>query len=199
VNNKFISTDPEFLNKYHGCPYIVGIDIFISDNIPLNKGEEDVQLELIAATKTLADKWNKDDMTEEEKWELLKEIQTLCNVNFSSDSPIDLQLYRLSDRLCSMYWDIEAEEVTFMTKLAIHPNYRIPRSAFDAVVEVPFDVTTIPIPIGYHHILPLRCGKNYMTPRFYHCHNYPFFKEQQEALFDYYNERNWIIPDEFKE
>ena len=52
VNTTTISTEPSHLEKFHGFPYVGGIDIFISDNIPKNKNEENIQLDLFSAVNS---------------------------------------------------------------------------------------------------------------------------------------------------
>lgn len=195
VNSIQISTEPTFMEQFHGCPYIVGIDIFIMDNIPLNEEEEEIQRQLISAVFSLQNTWNDDEMSEKEKMEHVREIETLCKMKFLDDKPMAQQLALLCDRLCAMYWDIDAQEVTFMISLSVTSLYRIPISAFDSFVEVPFDVTTIPIPIGYDHLLTLAYGENYMNPVHVYSHDYPFFESQQKALHEHATEKNIILPD----
>ena len=47
VNGKSIQLDEKHLEKYHGCPYVVGIDVFPVDYLPRNTEEADAQLKLL--------------------------------------------------------------------------------------------------------------------------------------------------------
>lgn len=199
INGYNIDTGAERMERFHGCPFVIGVDIFISDNIPLNKEEEELQLELFAIASTLANEWEKQDMTDADREDCLRQIEELCHVELSREDSMVPQLFELSDKISAMYWDIDAREVTFMNKLYQYSEYRLPASCFEMTVEVPFDVTTIPIPIGYHNVLSRRYGPNYMTPRYYSDHGYPFFKDQQEILIEEFKERGLDIPDWLKD
>lgn len=195
INGYEIKTTPEHMEQFHSCPFVVGIDIFITDNIPLDKEEEKLQLELLGITNTLGNEWHKHEMSDEEKEDCLQQIEELCKVSFDREKPIPPQLFELADKISAMYWDIDAKEVTLYPKLFHNENYRLPSSCFEMTIEVPFDVISIPIPIGYHDILCRRYGKKYMTPIQYSDHGYPFFKDQQQILINEFKERGMLAPD----
>lgn len=200
VNTMTINTEPSFLAKNHNFPYIAGMDIFITDNVPKNPAEEAVQLELIRITDALARRWDKDDdMTEEEKIESVREIERLCNYQFNDSIPIAHQLIMLEDHLCSMYWDDEPNFVALMVKLASYTRYKLPVEYYKSTIDVPFEHTTIPVPVGYLQILESRYGDWKIEKRLDSSHDYPFFKSQQERLFNEYEKRGIKIPDIFKE
>ncbi|MBQ9990097.1 MAG: LicD family protein [Lachnospiraceae bacterium] len=199
LNSLSITTEPSFMEKFHGCPYAVGIDIFIFDNIPLHKEEEEIQCQLVSATYALQQEWDSDSLSEEEKIESLHQIEDLCKVKFTDDQPIRQQLLLLCDRLCAMFWDIDAKEISVILCFSVAPRLRFSMNWYESIIEVPFDVTTIPIPIGYDNILTVHYGENYMIPKQSHSHTYPFFKEQQQTLFEEAQQMNIELPDYLKE
>jgi len=215
-----ITTDPKHLEKFHGFPYVCGIDLFITDNIPKNKNEEDIQMDLLAAVNSLATCWNEkviytnedtldldkidpdsvEYATMEEKMELAKQIEELCNVKLDPDQSIERQLLILSDQICAMYWDDEPEEVSLLPDLVLNRDFRFPVSYYAYTIEVPFENTTIPIPIGYDKILRKRYGEDYMTPiQCASSHEYPFYRNQEEVLFKKMKELNIEVPAYLKE
>lgn len=201
VNTMEITTEPNFLKQYHGFPYVAGIDIFISDNVPKNPAEEEIQCNLVRIVDALARNWDNDDMTEEERQECVREVEELCKVTFTDNIPIQHQLLMLEDRLCAMYWDDDCNEIALMPKLADYkPGYKIPVSCYESTIEVPFETMTIPVPVGYDFILIHRYGPEYMIERRENSsHNYPFFENQQELLFKEYEKHGIPIPDYLKE
>ena len=52
----------------------------------------------------------------------------------------------------------------------------------------PFEITEIPIPIGYHEILTKYYG-DYTEKKRYEGHDYPFYKDQKEVLENYLKEK----------
>lgn len=197
VNSDIINTEPSFLERNHGCPYAVGIDLFIYDYLPTNKKEEEIQLELLSAVHLLGRRWDSDKYTEDEKKEFVEEIQELCNITFTQDKPLMRQLLILSDRLSAMYWDTDAKEITLFTEFFTKSDFRFPVNYFESVIEVPFENTTIPIPAAYDKILSKEFG-DYMTPvRETAGHDYPYYKSQEKKLFKIYEEKGIPIPNHF--
>lgn len=219
VNTDSITTEPEHLKSFHDFPYICGVDIFITDNIPKNKNEENLQLELLSAVNNLGLNWDSkptdiEDNSElssmdqesienasmEEKMEFVKQIEKLCNVKINPEASIAQQLLILSDRICAMYWDDEPDEVSLLPDLVNNREFRFPIECYKSTIDIPFENTTIPVPVGYDYILRKRYGEEYMTPIQYpSSHDYPFFRNQEEVLFDEYAKRNWEIPSYLKE
>lgn len=175
-NTSTPSLDQQFLDKYHGCPFKTGIDIFCLDHIPQDKAEEQLQQNLFWATYSLCLNW---DLPEEDeqwegmsKWEYLKEIETISGYYFDREHPIRKQLYFLGDRIAAMYWDMEYDEVTNIAWRYNHPHYRIPKKCFGKVIQVPFEDTTIPILKDHDQICRLTYGDDYMTPIKEYKHDY---------------------------
>lgn len=215
VNTLNLTTASEHLQKFHDFPYVTGIDIFITDNIPKDKNEETVQIQLLCAANSLALNWNENNQpandistdegsvenaTMEEKMELLKQIEELCHIKFDPKTSISQQLLALSDRICAMYWEDEPDEVSLLPDLALNPDFRFPVECYKSTIELPFENTTIPVPVGYDYILRKRYGEEYMTPvQSPSSHEYPFFRTQEEILFNEYAKRNLEIPSYLKE
>lgn len=167
LNADAIKLDQKFLDNFHGCPYVIGVDVFCLDHIPANKEEEELWLELFSLVINLYTHWDRfkeDPLWEEGKWEQLKDIENLTGYHFDKRKPIKEQLYTLTDNIAAMYWDAKSEEVAIISSLHKNKNYRIPRSYFDNIAEVPFENTTMPILADYDLPCRLSYGTTYMTP-----------------------------------
>lgn len=197
INTASVPLQGEDLKRFHGFPYMAGIDIFILDNVPPNKEEEEILRNLYSATYGLAQKWNEEDYSEEEKMSDLREVEMICNVKFDETKSYQRQLYVLGDRVASMYWDIgeAAREVAVMPSLVQNPDKKVPASCYKDTIRVPFENTSILIPNGYEDILRMRYGADYMTPKQVKAgHDYPFYAKQQKSLFEEYEKRGIEIP-----
>ena len=193
VNTHTLNLNVEFLEKFHGCPYSIGIDIFCMDHIPPNKEEEEVLLNLLSVTDNLGCYW--DTYAPEERAEYVREIEQLTNYHFDENRPVRKQMLYLADKISAMYWDVDCEEATFMYLLRTAPHYRLPISCFDRIIEVPFENTTMPILEDYDRLLRLSYGNNYMTPvKKWNSHKYPFFRNQIKRLRALYEKRGMKIP-----
>ena len=205
VNSVEICLEQEFLDKYHGCPYIMGVDFFAMDDLPSDKTEQEILANLFEAVSNLHRHWDtfeedckKQGVTGENKWERLKEIEELTGYHFDQKIPVREQLYNLGDHIAAMYWDMGYEEVTFVPRLYDQPDYHIPKSCFDRIIEIPFENTTIPVLEDYDLLLRLKFGDDYMTPLQVKAnHDYPFFRDQIKILRNYFERHGKALPEFF--
>lgn len=201
VNTDRLDVSLRHMNRFHGFPFVSGIDIFIYDELPLDKEEEDLYLALTSIAHNLAYYWEGDKYTEEEKENKLVELEELCKYKIDREQPIRPQLLKLTHYLAACYADENATEVTMTYKVCKYRHYRFPKEYIDEVMEVPFEYTTINIPKHYHEMLTMHYG-DYMTPKQVGgAHSYPFYKSQMEVLLDSMKESNskLELPDYFWE
>ena len=200
TNTNQIPLQGEQLQRFHGFPMQAGIDIFPLDYLPVDKEEEELMLSLFRAVYMLALSWDKDEMSEAEKMESLQEVESSCNVKFTQDKPYRQQLWMLADRISAMYWDVngDVKEVSMIYLLENRPDFRIPVSCYEQAKWVPFENIMVPVPIDYEQVLTVHYGRDYMIPKRTGAdHEYPFYKEQQKMLEEYYKTNNLEIPSEF--
>ena len=198
INSTDIPLQGESLKQFHGFPWQAGVDIFPIDYLPVEKSDELVMVSLLGAVYTLAFAWDKEEMAEEEKEQYLKMLEDLCNARFTQEKPYGQQLWQLVDRISAMYWDMgeRAEEVSLAYMLVNQPGYRMPASCYRQAKRVPFEHTTIPVPIGYHQVLEACYGKDYMTPkRGMAAHEYPYYRIQQKRVLAFYKQSGREIPE----
>lgn len=186
-NGTEVSLDEERLEKFHDCPYVVGIDIFPLDFIPSNQEEKDVQLEIykliISALKHLDLMQEKENRVMLEQ--MLKEIETVCSVRINREESIRNQLWKLSDNICQLYKEEESSEMTWMPEMARRKNYVLKKEWYENTIKLKFENMEIQVPEQYDKVLSTMFG-DYMTPvRGTQDHEYPFYKKQQEMLQEY--------------
>lgn len=193
VNSEQIRLDKAFLNRFHGCPYAVGADIFVIDHIPRKKEEEEFQLHLLNTVSTVAKYWDKLDDIQE----TLENIEEIIGCKLDRTGSIKKQMLCLADKVCAMYYDDEADEVTMICYLTKSPNFRFPVSCFDEIIEAPFENIMIPIPANYDRILKISYGDDYMVPKQYCGHDYPFYKKQLAKLREYVEIGDEVLAEYF--
>ncbi|MCI9184174.1 MAG: LicD family protein [Lachnospiraceae bacterium] len=199
VDTDVIRLDQEFLDRYHGCPFIIGIDIFCLDSVPESKADEELWVNLFRAASNLYVHWDLfggDARWQEEKWIQLRQLESLMGFPFDKGDSVKSQLLFLSDKISAMYWDVKCKEVTMLPELCEGGYYHIPKPCFDKVRELPFEDRVIPVLEDYDRICRLTYGDNYMTPVKGYAHA-DGIKKQIEMLRGYFIGQGKALPECF--
>lgn len=183
VNGRSVNFSEEHLEKYHGCPYAVGVDIFPLDYLAPTKEEDEYTCSLIRIVE-IAGKFV-DNATEEERAGVVSNIENMCGVKFNNNMPLSVQMYKLGERLSMMYSEEEATHIALMPDHAANrPNDVYPKEYYASSIEMPFEYITIPVPVGYEEILKVKYTENWRQPLMGHAgHDYPFYKKQKMMVY----------------
>jgi phosphorylcholine metabolism protein LicD len=171
----------DFLKKYHGFPYMAGIDIFVLDNIAPDEDEEEERYQQSRYIIYVIQQIQKGN-TGEEVQKLIDRLEEWAGVPIDRKDNLFKQLMLFYEGMNCLYDDARTEEVTAMHDWISNHNYKFKTSWFDDVVELPFENTTVPAPAGYHDVLSRWSGNTYMIPMQVTTHGYPYFKKYEEAI-----------------
>lgn len=180
---------------YHGFPFPVGLDIFNLDYVPRDKHLEEEQVEAVqvcataAHTKEWLDKHIPSDKGYRGQFEeykaAVKWLEDNCGMQFSREYPDYQEIVILHEEIAGLYGADDSDYVTEIQCLANGRSYYIPKDIYATTIRLPFENTTIPVPIGYNYILQTKYGDSYMTPRNVAAgHEYPFYNTFIRAIFD---------------
>lgn len=194
INSYSITLDRKFLDRFHGCPYVVGVDIFPMDHIPNDKEEEEILINMMSMLDYVGVNWEKYQEEPEGVEPMIKELEEITGYHFDRSKSMQRQILHLADRASAMYWDEDSENVAMVYRLAAHPENKIPVSCFDKIIRVPFENTTVPVIEDYDLMLKKYFGDDYMNPQIWTSHDYPFFKKQITNLRDFYHEYGMNLP-----
>ena len=182
INSHKVNFTQEHLDRFHGCPYVVGVDIFPLDNKPDDEEEAEMIYCLMKIIYgTILAIQNKEI---EEAERLIKDIENMLNVTVNREGNVLNQLFCLVDQLGCTYLEDETEEVALWSWWAYMDKVRnYKRSWFSDSEERKFEHMMLPIPVGYDSLLRVIYGDDYMVPqRIDGYHDYPFYKKQEELL-----------------
>ncbi|MCR5773095.1 MAG: LicD family protein [Butyrivibrio sp.] len=201
-----LNTSPAHLEKFHGCPYATGIDVFVFDKVPVNQEEYAYQDKLIRLLdRMLMLQWKVDDATisSDELSEyktIAKTIQNELDYVFTGDEPVKNQILRLLDLACSLCEDSESETVENREQVIYYGERGLKKEYFTDRILVPYEnVLTVPIPRKYNEFLEKIYGDYRKIVKFGSQHEYPSYKYQRETLYKEHQKRKWEIPEEFLE
>ena len=183
LNRHQPADDDKLTEFFHGCPYMVGIDIFPLDLIPADPDSFELLKALYSAAYDLAQ--NYEDYEKEGSLNsYLWQLQELTAVSFDLSGDVKRQVWQLSERIAMMFDEGECDRVGWLTDIICHGDFLCRKKEwYDDVIRVPFENIYADIPRDYDSILRVRYGPNY-----YECrnvggaHDYPFYKVQKEFL-----------------
>ena len=169
--------------RFCGCPYSTGIDVFPLDRVPADPEEKEFHSLLYGAVYDTAQRYDE----YEAKGELAEKLQRIRETTgqpLNSEEPMEKQLWRLADRIAMMYAGEPGPELACMklTAMAGDAGY-YPAEWFAFAVELPFENILMPAPVGMLHFLDKNYGPSYMAPvKFAAGHDYPFYRRQDEYM-----------------
>lgn len=202
ITGRFMNFDKDYLLRFHECPYVIGIDIFPIDYIPRDNTRMKEQTELIELVMSIAASIPHEPPYGEEAINLIHNLEHSLGITFNWNNRIFHELKKLVDILSSSCPSKDADEVCSMIDLAGGWDYHALKEWYATSSDMPFENTTIPVPVGYDGILRIKYGDDYMTPiQRSSSHDYPFYKKQENALKDVIEQQFniHITDDEFQE
>lgn len=195
MNSTMFTVNRDLYKEYHGFPFPVGLDIFTLDYVSRNKEQEDEQIEAIKVCSTAFHEreWldEHEPMCEgyvkhlAEYKEAVKWLENTCHITFSEENPGCQEILILNEEIGGLYDEEDADYITQMACLGVGMDYYIPKDVYAKSIRMPFENTTIPVPVGYDFLLRKKYGDDYMTPKNVGSgHDYPFYNTFIRAIYD---------------
>lgn len=201
VNNtgKLIISAEE-LERYHGFPYMAGIDIFRLDYLPRDKEDMETHHKMVLVVGGLIGISMKieglevdgikslDGLEEDELREMqenyLVQLEEICHVKFERNDKMRKQLYQfLIEEVADIYASSASDEVTNLPRWSENFEYRFPKRCFESIINVPFENIEMALPVGYDQLLRKKYGDDYMKPvKAGSAHGYPYYNKFYEVL-----------------
>lgn len=167
------------VDRFYGCPFIAGVDIYVIDYVPRDKELAELQLNLCGMVYDLARQYleyEKEGTVEG----YIKHIEEMCNVQIERGDMVRKNLWRLYDQLCGMFKEDESDKLTWFSRLITRSEpYYLEKSWYESAIEVPFENMSIAVPVGYDELLKIKYG-NYMEMKISGGHD--TFGKQREYL-----------------
>ncbi len=178
--------DAEYTKRYYGCPYVVGVDIYPLDYIPRDPDEAGLQRTLYESVYDTAYRY--EELKENgELSAILKELERLTGESLPEDGGLRHRLWNLSERIAMLYSEEESEHLIWMPDWIFQYEIDVRRSKawYEKSERVPFEMTTIPVPAGYHETLTMIYGDYRVPVQGSAAHDYPFYAKQELARQEY--------------
>ena len=183
ITGRHMNFSKDYLKRFHGCPYVIGIDIFPIDYINNDIEALNEQLRLINLILSAASSIPECPPYSDNVLNVIHQLESMFNVSFDYNNRLVHELKKLLDMLSAICPPQNSNEVCSMIDLACGWDYHALLEWYSDTIDMPFENTTIPVPSGYDGILKIKYGDNYMTPvQCSSSHDYPFYKKQDNSL-----------------
>ncbi|MCR4648828.1 MAG: LicD family protein [Lachnospiraceae bacterium] len=191
INSYSIGFNEERLEKYHGFPFCVGLDIFPMDYVPTGGKfaafKEDVTT-LVQIYSALQE--NEDEKLSKRMREIIK-VKYGYSINKNKNEAN--QIVRILENCIRKYCSKREENLARVYGWAAKgfKEYGLIKSEwFDEIDYIPFENYKIPVPYKYHEVLEVQYPNHMVAVRaFEDLHDYPFYKKQDEFFFETVNKR----------
>ncbi|MGN0342816.1 MAG: phosphorylcholine transferase LicD [Roseburia sp.] len=181
VNRTQICFEQEHLNKFHGFPFVVGIDIFPLDYIAPSEEEEQFRCQLVEIVYGIQSAVAaSNDSAETDA--LIGQVEQLCGVQIDRNGNICNQLFLLLERLFTLYSSQEASDLALMPIWVERGTNRFKKEYYRETIKMPFENIEIPVPAMYDAVLKEKYGDYSRLVHNWDTHDYPFYGEQMKIL-----------------
>ena len=193
TNGHGISFSEEYLEKYHGCPFVVGVDIFPLYFITKDGEQAAAQKTIL---KVLGNAVEVAKSTEDQNavWEIygetLAQLEAITGYSLDRNKSLRTQLTILFDQICRWFTEEESDSLTVFVEY-MEKGFKTKKEWFAESIQIPFENLMITVPKDYHFVLE-EMFPNYMVPRIERdTHEYPFYKEQLSILGNTIEKWDW--------
>lgn len=188
---------PDFLARYHGCPYSAGVDIYILDKVPDNAREYESFKTLQNSIRYLAQRfetkrisfedfqkfYGNDGHSEKDVADMLKKVEKETGTHIDRESDIAIQLTELLNTVQGKYWNTNSDKIVHMHNWCRDRSRPTDINYYTETVRLKFEKMEIVCPKEYDKVLTERFGSDYMTPKqIGACHEKAYAKSQKILL-----------------
>lgn len=195
IGKSRICFEPEHLEKFHGFPYIAGLDIFVLDYVSKDEEKEKLRDAMANYLIVLADNIFDGRVKKRDLSEHLLRVETGYGIKFDrsvfakagnsleGNCEVRQYLYTVAEKMLGEFSKEESKELVQLVPCGLLGNdQNMPKEYYDQTIRVPFENTTIPVPYRYEDILSHRYGDYMKIVKNVAGHDYPCFAIQQENL-----------------
>lgn len=186
VGKPRICFESDHLEHFHEFPYIAGVDIFVLDYVSRDEKAEEERNKLAMHTLAIADSFGELVMSREAQEMGLRKIEEECGIQIPrtlKGNEMRRFLYGVVEDLFDRFSEEDADEMTQLFPFGMkNPMFRFPKKAYEKFARLPYENTTMPVPIYYDRVLKKRYGDYMKLVRHVGGHDYPYFESQHKQL-----------------
>ena len=175
--------DEDRNKRFYGCPFICAVDIYPLDYVPRDNAQNEGITALYNMAYVMA--WNYDASHDSDEYKnSLKVLEKKSGYRIDCTGNLRQQIYKIADSIAASTRREDALYMDYYPKLVDGRTGNLREAAwYDGTIEVPFEMTAMPVPVGYDNALKRHFGEYWrFLMHQYTGHGYPFYQDQ-ERLF----------------
>lgn len=193
TNELVIDISEERLARFHGCPFVAGVDIFPLDYFPHDRQEAEAQkilLNMIHAVVTSVKYLGTDmrDATQEkiqETREMVEEglvkLEQIFHVSIDRSRSVENQLLRLFDKVCMLYGPQDTDLLTSYCDYISGIDFLV-QMEWLGTTQLPFENMVLTVPSDADKVLRAYYGDYMVFKKNTQVHEYPIYKRELAML-----------------
>lgn len=178
--------EKEHLRRFHNFPYIACVDIFVLDYVYRDPKKEEQRRTLCKYLLGVADAIIEGKLSPAERVKSLNIIREMSGrrIEDIADSvEMGRYLYGEVEKIFAEVPEQEADALTQLFPWGLKGNaFYFPKEYYGQAVYLPFECTTMPVPMLYDKMLRMRYGDYIKLAKSGGAHDYPFFEGQKANL-----------------
>ena len=185
VNCNVIDCSNEHLEKYSGCPYTVGVDIFPMDGVFKDKEKEQERIERVKKVILLHGAVaNKAEYKEYSKSidSLLIDVEKENHVHLKRGKKLLHEIELLVEKIYMECPVSESDQVAMMPFYIQYGNHIYDKKLVSESFDMKYENTALRVPCGYDYKLSLDYGNYMEIKKGGGMHEYPIYISQERAL-----------------
>lgn len=185
VNTNSICFDKKHLDKFYNFPYIATVDIFILDYLYEDEERERERCDEVKSIIATADAIVGSECVLQGAEFKLQLLERKYNVVFDRSAgaiALGKALYALAEKQMGRTKPDESTRIGQIFPWVLKGSRGLPKECYESTVRLPFETTTISVPIRYHQVLSSRYGDYFKVHKIWGGHDYPYFEGQRKSL-----------------
>lgn len=187
VQHSRICFEEDYLDENYQFPWLVGVDIFLKDYLYPDEEKERERDKEILYILGVAEGIIQGSFNEQTKASVLKNIEGKYHValrNISNKRELGIALYKLAESRMAEVGTFDSDKVGQIFPWVLKEGFKYAEDAasFSDSIRMPFEDTTVPVPVGYDAALKNHYGDYKKIVKNTAIHGYPFFETQKKEI-----------------
>ncbi len=190
VNSSRISFEKDYLQKYHGFPFVACVDIFVLDYMSNDPKKQELMCSSAKLLLKLSDDICAGNIDSEMIKKRLKEINQVTGIEIAfQTNPNELRrkLDIKATELFASFPKENAKNVVQMMPWGLNSTKIMPACCYADSVDLPFEMGTIPVPLNYDYILRMHYNDYMVLYKNTGAHGYPYFIKQKKDFINQFD------------